>query len=117
VIAAVAAFALASLPLAGCGSDAESKPVKVADAKIVKALKLQKSDGDFQIGDDTSCRVSENLLNDADEVAKARKDKKTAALVVEAPAGGFGVVGLPIFPPSCGEKAEADLAHVKVPKQ
>ena len=49
-------------------------------------------------------------------MAKARESKQTSDLVIEAKSGGYGVVGLPIFPPSCGSRIIAGLDDVKVPK-
>ncbi len=102
---------------AGCGKDAAPPPVNVSDGKIIQAMDLVKMGNDFSIGGDTSCMVSSQILNDPDEVAKARADSKTKALVVEASKGGYGVIGEPIFPVSCGKQALAGLDKVKLPKQ
>jgi hypothetical protein len=106
---------MALLPLAGCGSEDKEKQVTVADAKIIKALDLEKQDGEYQVGGDTACLVSRELLNTQAEVAKALKDKSKNGLVVPDRSNDYGVVGVPIFPPSCATKTLKDLADVKVP--
>jgi hypothetical protein len=115
-IAAGLACVAALIPAAGCGTEDKAPDVQVSDAKIVKALDLQEAGKNYSLGGDTNCLVSGELLNNAKDVSRARDDKATKALVVEAKSGGFGVVGIPIFPPECGEKALKALAKVKLPK-
>lgn len=114
--AAVLTSVVALLLLAGCGDKNDAPDVKVAGKKIVKALKLEKAGKDYSLAGNTNCLVERKLLNDSDDVEAARDDPKTKALVVEAKSGGYGVVGVPIFPPTCGEKAVKALAKVKLPK-
>lgn len=115
---ATCALTAGALALTGCGESGGATPsVKVPDQKIVTALDLQKADGDYAIGGDTTCLVSTELLNTSGEVDGARAKAKVEPFVVEAESGGYGVVGQPIFPPECAQKAVKALAKVKLPKK
>jgi hypothetical protein len=103
ILVTVAAVVIAA---AGCGGDEET--TRFGDDKIVDTLDLQKSDGGYAIGGDPFCEVDSNLLNDADEVDKA-KDRNDLNLMLASHEGNVGVIGVPPFAPDCRQKAERQL--------
>jgi hypothetical protein len=100
--AVVAGAALAPL---GCGSDE-----KVSDDEIVDALRLEpsKDTGGYAIGGDPFCEVSDELLNDSDEVDAASKGDKLG-LVISDSEQSVGVEAVPPFDPKCAKKAKRAL--------
>ena len=103
ITVAVAAVVLAA---AGCGERRADHAF--SDDKIIDTLGLQKSEGGYAIDGDPFCEVDSNLLNDADEVDKA-KDRSDLSLVIASREGNVGVSGVPPFAPDCQQKAKKKL--------
>lgn len=108
LVRAAISVTIAALVLvaAGCGSDEQT--TRFSDDKIIETLDLQKSDGGYAIGGDPFCEVDGNLLNDADEVDKA-KNRDDLNLMLTSHEGNVGVIGVPPFAPDCRDKAEKQL--------
>lgn len=90
---------------AGCGSEDQ-----VPDDDIIAALKLEPSSDrpGYAIGGDPFCEVSDNLLNDADEVEAASEGGKLDLVITDSDQT-VGVKALPPFDPECGQKAKRAL--------
>jgi len=101
----IAVAAVAALAPAGCGSEDQ-----VPDEDIVEALKLEPSTerSAYAIGGDPFCEVSDDLLNDADEVDAASEGGKLDLLITDSEQT-VGVEALPPFDPECAQKAERAL--------
>jgi hypothetical protein len=104
--AVVLVVALCGLAV-GCGNEDESIP----DDEIVQALKLEKSSGSggYTIGGDPFCEVSDDLLNDPDEVEDATKGKSDLELVITDKEETVGVQGVPPFDNECESDAKRAL--------
>ena len=105
----VIAAAVAALAAAGCGSEDQ-----VSDDDIVEALKLEPSAerSAYAIGGDPFCEVSDELLNDADEVDAASEGASEGGkldLVITDSEQTVGVEALPPFDPACAQKAKRAL--------
>lgn len=97
----IAGAALAPL---GCGSDEQ-----VSDDDIVDALRLEPSkDSGYSIGGDPFCEVSDELLNDSDEVDAASKGDKLGLVITDSEQA-VGVEAVPPFDPACAQKAKRAL--------
>jgi hypothetical protein len=90
---------------AACGGGEE-----VPDADIVEALKLKQSPDRpaYAIGGDPFCEVSENLLNDSDEVDAASEGDKLGLVITDADQA-VGVEAVPPFDPECAKRARRAL--------
>jgi hypothetical protein len=106
---ALAVAVIAVGAAAGCGAGGE-----VADSDIVKALKLEPSPDRpvYAIGGDPFCEVSDDLLNDSDEVDAARGGDKLG-LVITNTEQDVGVEGVPPFDPDCARKAKKELNRLE----
>ena len=92
----------------GCGSG-----TAVDDKQIVSALHLEKSpEGAYSIGGDPFCEVSDDLLNDSDEVETAR-DSSKLDLVITDSSESVGVQAVPPFDPACARKAKRELERLE----
>jgi hypothetical protein len=81
------------------------------NAKIISALKLQKSgSGGYVMSGNPFCRI-EQLLNDGNEVEDASKQPGRED-VLTAPSGEVGVVVRQPFAPSCSHQAEDALKRL-----
>ena len=85
----------------GCGPEEQ-----VSDAEIVDALELKPSRGGsaYTIRGDPFCKVSDEFLNDADEVEGAASE-----LVIASSDQTVGVEARPPFDPSCERPAKRGL--------
>jgi hypothetical protein len=97
------ALSVVLLAAAGCGSSQST-----SDAKIMKALDLERAGGTYVI-EDTFCTV-DDLLNDSDEVEEA--DDGGASFPIASPNGEVGVVAQRPFAPDCTRKAKDDLKRL-----
>lgn len=95
----------AALAPVGCGSDEQ-----VSDDDIVDALRLEpsKDSGGYAIGGDPFCEVSDELLNDSDEVGAASKGDKLGLVITDSEQA-VGVKAVPPFDPACAQKAKRAL--------
>ena len=95
---------------ASCGGSESS----FADAQIVDALDLQESpEGpSYAIGGDPFCEVSDDLLNDSDEVGVA-KDGDGTDLVITDSDESVGVQVVPPFDPACARQARRHLEQIE----
>jgi hypothetical protein len=97
----VAGAALAPL---GCGAEEQ-----VSNDDIVDALRLEPSkDSGYSIGGDPFCEVSDELLNDSDEVDAASKGDKLGLVITDSEQS-VGVEAVPPFDPKCAKKAKHAL--------
>jgi hypothetical protein len=96
---------IAVLLAVACGGGEE-----VPDADIVEALKLKQSPDRpaYAIGGDPFCEVSEDLLNDSDEVDAASEGDKLGLVITDADQA-VGVEAVPPFDPECAKRARRAL--------
>lgn len=107
----VVAMVVGAIPAAavGCGESAA-----VADSEIVSALNLERSpEGPaYSIGGDPFCVVSDDLLNDSDEVDVA-KESGGLDLVITDSGEDVGVEAVPPFDPECARQARRELERLE----
>jgi hypothetical protein len=110
----VLAVLLVAGGLSACGSD----PVNYSDKEIIKRLKLEETDGGdaYAIDGDPFCEVEKKLLNDAEEVDKARGGRN-GALVIASREGNAGVKARPGFAPDCQSDAKRKLNKLDAPSE
>ena len=82
----------------------------MSDDEIIEAVKLEQgSDRDvYAIGGDPFCEVSENLLNDSEEVDAATEGDKLG-LVITNSEQDLGLEAVPPFDPKCVPRAKRAL--------
>ena len=106
----VASFvAVALVVTAGCGEGGQ-----VSDADIVAALKLEQTPDRpaYAVGGDPFCEVSDDLLNDSDEVEIA-KESDDLGLVLTDSDETVGIQAVPPFDPECARKARQELDELE----
>jgi hypothetical protein len=94
-----------ALLLGACGSEEQ-----VPDDDIVQALRLEpsKDSGGYSIGGDPFCEVSDELLNDSDEVEAASKGDELGLVITDSDQA-VGVKAVPPFDPECAKRAKRAL--------
>lgn len=109
VVLVAAAVGVVPAVALGCGESAA-----VPDSEIVSALDLERSPGGpaYSIGGDPFCEVSDDLLNDSDEVELA-KGGGGLDLVITDPDENVGVEAVPPFDPECARQARRDLERLE----
>jgi hypothetical protein len=102
-----AALAVAAvLGTGGCGSGSSA-----SDAKVVKALQLDKQGSGYRMAGDPFCTVDE-ILNDSGEVSGA-DTKGGRDFVIASPDGKLGILVRKPFAPSCARKAKDELKRLE----
>jgi hypothetical protein len=95
--------------MVGCGEGGQ-----VSDADIVSALKLEQTPDRpaYAVGGDPFCEVSDDLLNDSEEVEIA-KQSDDLGLVLTDSDESVGIQGVPPFDPQCARKARQQLDELE----
>lgn len=96
------ALAATAVLLGACGGE----DVRFSDAKVVRALDLQKAENSYSVGGQPFCKVTK-ILNDADEV-----DKTPSEFVLASPARNVGVQVKPPFIGACEKQVHRALTKL-----